>query len=130
LTDNKKTVEKKTKKDVKEDVCFVEKKDKETDKEKDKLCKFHEKHNAVSFLKPLDIFKYYLLDFESLKNGKQEDVAERGVIIVKDKAEWYEIITKNEKLLFGFKCLKGAEINHIYRVTWNRICDAARKLDK
>ena len=67
---------------------------------------------------------------EGLKAGNFEDVARRGVIVVKDREHWYKIIKENEKLLFGFKCLKGAEINHRYRVTWNKICDVARNLDK
>lgn len=133
MTDKKDAVEEKAKtveKDVKEDVVVVEKEDKKFDKEADRLDKFHEKHNAVSFLEPLSIFKYYLFDYEGLKSGKFSDIARRGVIVVKDQVEWYEIISKNEKLLFGFKCLKGAEINQRYRVSWNKICDASRKLDK
>ncbi len=96
----------------------------EYSKHADSLDKFNKKHNARCFSERVDIFKYYLLDRESYKLDR-ECLVRRGIIVLNSWNEWLDLISKNEKLLFNFKCVKGVELKSRYKKFYDSLAIAA-----
>jgi hypothetical protein len=100
---------------------------KEEDAHAAKLDKFHKEHNAVSFTDRVNLFKYYLLDREAYKKDRM-GLVRRGIITVNSWNEWVDIINKNEKLLFNYKCVQGSELKRRYGHFYNSLVILATEL--
>lgn len=91
------------------------------------LDKIHKTNPTVCFSKPINKFKFYALDCNSLRIGNYPKMINRGVLVFNDFQEWYDLAIKNEKSLIGFKPMKGADILYKYAKQWATLSMTAQE---
>lgn len=95
-----------------------------------KLDKIHKKNETSCFSQPINKFKYYALDCNSLRVGDYETMIRRGILVFDNFQEWYDLAIKNEKVLIGFKPMKGADILYKHPKQWATLSMTAQQMLK